>query len=293
LGLRSQKCQASAIPPLKERIIMKSSPLNRRDFLRLSIVFSLSPLFPIPCFALEGAAWKDSYYKNNSRKFTDDFEIILDAVRDQYIARFGEDDADLFIRRARGEFPKVLQRLPPIGGEKNPDMKFLLSGAQYLAMYIPMKERAVPADVLGRIMYDMVSRYFSDMPEEERNRERDLFFGEASIARMSDWAASTLERYYAADWVCEFVQGDWETFDFGYDMKECAILKLFCSENIQELMPYFCCTDFPRSAAIGTGLVREKSLGFGDECCNFRYRKGRKVRQSWDTEVPRLNPPSA
>lgn len=267
---------------------MKSCPLTRRSFLQTSLAFCLSSLFLPPCAAKEAGIEKDPYYTANNERFIEEFEVILGAVKDHYLSLFGENDAGLLIDRARSEFAAVIVRLPPIGGEKNIDMKFFISGAQYLALYRPLKERGIEPAVPGRIMYDLVLQYYTNMPMEERNRERDIFFGEESIASLNDWASWTQERYYPANWVCEFIPGDWETFDFGYDMKECAIFKLFDRENILELIPYFCCTDFPRSMSLGTGLIREKSLGFGDSCCSFRYRKGRKVVQNWETETSRL-----
>ncbi len=267
---------------------MKSCSITRRSFLKTSLLSSLLCLSPFPCAALGAVMEKDPYYTSNKERFVREFEVILDAARDQYLPLFGDEDTELFISRARSEFAAVLLRLPPIGGDKNRSMKFFITGAQYLALYTPMKERAIGPEVIGRIMYDLTVQYYATMPIEERNRERDLFFGESSIAGLDDWASWTQERYYPANWVYEFVPGDWETFDFGYDVKECAVFKLFDHENILELIPYFCCDDFPISNAIGTGLAREKSIGFGDNCCNFRYRKGRKVLQNWDTEISRL-----
>ncbi len=43
--------------------------------------------------------------------------------------------------------------------------------------------------------------------------------------------------------------------------------------------------DFLKSAAIGSGLRRAKTLAQGDDICDFRYKKGRPVVQNWDAEI--------
>ncbi|MDQ7825235.1 MAG: L-2-amino-thiazoline-4-carboxylic acid hydrolase [Candidatus Eremiobacteraeota bacterium] len=272
---------------------MKDTALTRRGFLRASMALGCGFLLPRPFSAM--ASETDPWYAAHRDRFTAEFEVMLKSLKAPLTSCLGSDDAGYCLESARSGFEKVLAELPPIGGDQNLYMKYFISGAQYLALYSPLKKKSVEGQVFGKIMYDLVTGYYASMSEEDKDRERDYFFSDEYLEKLDVWAFSTLERWYGDNWLCMFIRGDWRTFDFGYDVRECAVFKLFARADILEVMPYFCCLDFPRSIALGTGLEREKSLGFGDTSCIFRYRKGREVTQNWDTEMARLDlrfPPS-
>ena len=73
--------------------------------------------------------------------------------------------------------------------------------------------------------------------------------------------------------------------DFGMDFTECAICKFFHAQGADEFTPFLCSLDFPMSKALGTGLVRTMTLAEGAEKCDFRYKRGREVKQEWPSKV--------
>ena len=87
-----------------------------------------------------------------------------------------------------------------------------------------------------------------------------------------------------------FRQGDGREFDFGFDISECAFCKYLHSQALEELSPYPCLYDFTASRAFDTGLVRNKTISLVDDVCEFRYKRGRQVTQSWETEIPKIQP---
>ena len=50
----------------------------------------------------------------------------------------------------------------------------------------------------------------------------------------------------------------------------------------------FCLLDFPEARQLNSGFFRTKTLAQGDDFCNFRYKKGKEVVQTWETEVEKI-----
>ncbi|MBE6125932.1 MAG: hypothetical protein E7186_06330, partial [Erysipelotrichaceae bacterium] len=85
-------------------------------------------------------------------------------------------------------------------------------------------------------------------------------------------AARSKKREYPMDWV----------FDFSYDLSvpeyfvthhECGVCKIARQENLFFLMPHMCVMDYPTIEYKGGKLIRSKTLGNGDDCCNFHVVK--------------------
>ena len=195
-------------------------------------------------------------------------------------------------RRPKTQFRALIPHLPFVGGAENLNTPFLIQAGWYIAFYKAMQAHGKTALVAGKITYDLVEAEWSRTPPDEARRRGDLMFSTQELAKLQGYCRRTQQRRYPGDWVATFIPGDGQTFDFGYDYAECGALKFFRSQGAAAMAPYFCLADFPRSRALGTGLVRTRTLAFGDDCCNFRYRQGRPVNQDWSTEIPQIRTPS-
>lgn len=82
--------------------------------------------------------------------------------------------------------------------------------------------------------------------------------------------------------------GNGSDFDYGYDYLHCPCCEYFKSHEAADLAVYFCLLDFPEHKLMGTGLTRTKTPAQGDDLCDFRFKKGRPLRQDWSTEVPKI-----
>lgn len=74
---------------------------------------------------------------------------------------------------------------------------------------------------------------------------------------------------------------DWK-FTFCYDpdvpeyfltYSECGVCKIAAQENLQFLVPCLCAMDYASTALMGAKLIRTKTIGNGDECCDFHIVK--------------------
>jgi len=183
-------------------------------------------------------------------------------------------------------FKKLLPEFPDVGGEKNYLSNLIPFAAAYAALYQPMKKNGRTAEETGKIMYDYVVQGCSGTSDKSASDLTEITFSSRALEGMEKWTEWTRKREYPSNWVCRFIRGGGDDFDFGIDYTECALVKYLTSLGVPELAPYVCVTDFPDSLYHNTGLEREKAIGYGDDICTFRYKKGRKVRQDWSTEIP-------
>jgi hypothetical protein len=116
-------------------------------------------------------------------------------------------------------------------------------------------------------------------------RAAEEYFSPGQFESIKAWARWTQEREFPDNYVAVAVEGDGEAFDFGYDYTECAIIKILRKMGYLELAPYTCFHEYPLSRLDGRGLSRTKTLAWGDDVCDFRFKKGRSCTQFWDGEI--------
>lgn len=228
------------------------------------------------------------FYADPARGFLKEFGEVLGGAKAMLEPRLGPDGAARFEQDASADFAEQLPRLPEVGGERNPDARFIVVAAWYAALWKAGAPLGLePAD-LGRVVYDL-----NRMTLEQADRQAALAEGAArftpeALREGRDWAAWTQRREHPGNWVAEFLVGDGQDFDFGYDYTECGVVKHLRSRGMGVVAPYVCLNDFLSSDFQGTGLFRVGTLAMGDARCDFRYKRGRAVVQNWETEAPRI-----
>jgi hypothetical protein len=268
--------------------------ISRRKFVTFALGASVCCLWPAPFWAgamgpTSETGGEKNYYQAHREELLKAFQETNRGARQYLAARDGENLANAVTREAASRFSSLLPRLPDVGGEQNIDLPYLPIAAWYLAYYQPMQAHGKTAADVGRMIYDLYETELAGYPKAQALAEGSRWFTRPALEKMQRWAAWTQKRAYPANWVATFIPGDGGDFDFGYDYRECAIVKYLHSKKASELAPYVCLNDFLKSRAFGTGLRRSKTLAQGDAVCDFRYKKGRPVNQDWDTEVPKFS----
>ena len=75
-----------------------------------------------------------------------------------------------------------------------------------------------------------------------------------------------------------------EPFDYGYDITECGIVKYLRAHDGDDLTPYLCDLDHVQAELLGYQLHRTKTLAWGCDRCDFRYRRIGRSAASWPPE---------
>lgn len=189
---------------------------------------------------------------------------------------------DEILLQTRREFERLIPAIPYIGGKENSLTRILIGCTMSLALYRVLKEHGFAVEEIGRIVVEI---------EEHRVRAYPRL-----LMRLAGWYIHTplgqrhikrtmvehsRQHAYPGGWMATFVQGDGQTFDFGVDFTECALVKFFGQQGASELTRYLCLIDYVQQRALGTGFFRSKTLAEGGECCDFRWKEGWETRTAW------------
>ena len=219
------------------------------------------------------------YYVRRKPELLTDFDRVALQWGAELSSCDDEGSADEVLPEARAEFEALLPLIPYIGGEQNHLTESLIGSVQCLAFYRAMAARGKTAGEAGKILYDAVrahpTQYIPRISPSQRLSRDEL------MERRRERAKWSQERRYAWDWVYEFVEGDGESFDYGYNFTECATARFYRSEGAEEFLPFYCFLDFPKCELGGLGLSRTTTLAEGGQTCDFRFSEGAKSTQDW------------
>jgi hypothetical protein len=194
------------------------------------------------------------------------------------VATYGNDLAEAILEDSNQAFAALLPHIPYIGGEES-WTDSLLESVRCLALYQAMRRHGKTAAGTGKILWDAVMAR-KDEPRSPTPPSEMLTLEQLTERRM--WRARlSQERRYPAAFVCTYVHGDGQAFDYGYDYVECASQELYRTVGAVEFLPYYCYLDFAYSHIYGLGLTRSMTLAEGDTKCNHRFKRGRETTAGW------------
>lgn len=173
------------------------------------------------------------------------------------------------MRRARGLYKAIVLRSPSIGGKDNPLTVNVLVAAFVAAIYKAANGTISPEE-MGEVFSDAVGkspafRLFA------KAMGRKVFTRQWQDRR-NEVAVESQKKVYPANFVSEFVYGS-TINEYGIIYRECAICKLLQRENCSELAPQMCKFDYVKAKYMGCELTRTKTIGNGDELCDFWFTK--------------------
>jgi hypothetical protein len=219
------------------------------------------------------------YYLSRKSKLLERFEKESKRWRSILSEQYGEEFAENTLLDAKQCYEELIPTMPYIGGEENHLTGSLIGSVECLSLYQVMKARGKTAAEAGRVLYEaIVKRYGEPIPEiplSQRLSEEKL------MRRRKARAERSKLREYDGDFVYEYVEGDGESFDYGYNFIECATQKYYLSQGAEEFLPFYCFLDFPKSRLYGLGLQRTGTLAEGYEICDFRFKSGSLCEEEW------------
>ena len=166
-------------------------------------------------------------------------------------------------------YKAILARQPDIGGSRNNLILGLYMAAYLMGVYQTAPEKITEEIFDGLVKTICASDIFVRM-NEGRN-----FFTEKNISTRNRLQSDPTFNSYPANW----------KYTFSYDMSvpectitytRCAICEMARRENCFHLMKYLCTTDFAQQALMGNQLVRSKTIGNGDDICDFHIIGGKR-----------------
>lgn len=202
-----------------------------------------------------------------------DFESVFRMAIPVLVSRFGEEAAAEIGGETRREYEALIPKIPYVGG-KEPFTRYIISTAQYAALYKVLQSRGLSLEEMGQLIYDTTDRVLSAYPGFIMRFITGSIFSKRFVRRVRERAEESQRREYPGDYVFSFVEGDGVEFDYGVDYTECGVCKLLEAEGALELAPYICKTDILSSDKLGWGLKRTMTIAEGYPICDFRFKKG-------------------
>lgn len=212
----------------------------------------------------------DKYWKQLGRLFKSSERILPKHMNADLVENVTEE--------TYSEFKVVLAELPYIGGDANTLTFVFVSSAAALA-YIRVLERyELPTDKIGVILNEVYHDVYASLPGALKWVLRKSEFSSRHRNNLKAFAKESQRQEYSDNWVMEFVEGNGSDFDYGCNYTECAVLKFYRKMGAEKYMPYVCVMDFTSSNVLGTGLHRTKTLFYGGDCCDFRFKQNRSSK---------------
>ena len=169
-------------------------------------------------------------------------------------------DMKRYKRSVKREYKEMLLRTPDIGGSS-------LEMNLYIAAFVFSLHKAEPDRITPEVVDEMVTAVFDSpfMVKAHENKKCTLFVDNVQDKKVQESIASQTSKY-ELDWKFHYEKG---VDEFYNTYTECGICKLGKSENCFEFVPCLCNMDERNYRNEGGQLQRTKTLGQGDECCDF------------------------
>ncbi|RJP33088.1 MAG: hypothetical protein C4536_05065 [Actinobacteria bacterium] len=206
------------------------------------------------------------------------FTELLPYYRAAAAKALGGESVDRVLSRASADFAALVPDIPFVGSLQYPLARDLIESAVALSFYRALKDLGMTTGDAGQVILDAADIACRAVPQEIQIAQGEQQFTPEWYGVQEVVSRESHKRLYPGDWVFDFVAGEPGSFDWGWDFTECGICKFFEKQGAAELIPYMCEQDFIISEYQGTGLVRTTTLAEGAERCDFRYKKGRRVR---------------
>ena len=190
-------------------------------------------------------------------------------VRKFYSREFPAQDTKDYINKVKAEFRQMVLRTPGLPGNG-------LEINLYFAAYIFALNKADPAHMKKEAIDRLVDEVFNSklIVDIHKNKKCTMFTEKEMKARAGDMNRSS-QSDSPCRWAGSVTPGEDE---FYMTYTECGICKMAACEGMSELVPSLCRMDYPNYSNDGGILFRTKTLGYGDDECNFHVvRKNSKA----------------
>ncbi len=176
-------------------------------------------------------------------------------------------DMKAFRKAHRKEYKAMVSRTPGVGSMKDNMFAMVMYLACYGFSYYKAGEGKIDLEVFDGMINAICTSDIMKSMYKNKN-----CFDQKELDKYVRGSERSKRRQFPMDWL----------FDFSYDLSvpeyfvtyhECGVCKIARQEDMMFLMPHMCVMDYPTIEYKGGKLIRTKTLGNGDDCCNFHVVK--------------------
>jgi hypothetical protein len=180
------------------------------------------------------------------------------------------DDTEAVINEAEQRFSDMLATMAYIDNPHKPMATSVFSCNVWLSVYLSLKDKGIDVHEFGSALLEQIRSVpmpSPETPEDDRSRQEQF----AEFIRGGE---ASQQEQIAGEFIFEAFLGTQDDFDWGMNIKSCAICASYSKYDALDLVPYMCATDDVMSDTQGLGLQRTGSIGVGAHHCDFIYKRG-------------------
>ena len=176
-------------------------------------------------------------------------------------------DIKAFKKKHMEEYKAMVKRTPSAGSMKDN----MFASVMYLGCYGLAYYKADPERITMDVFDGMINAICESDIMKKVYKGKNCF-DQKEIDKYVRGSERSKKKEYPMDWL----------FDFSYDLSkpeyfvtyhECGLCKIAKREGLMFLMPHMCVMDYPTIEYKGGKLIRTKTLGNGDDICDFHVVK--------------------
>lgn len=193
-----------------------------------------------------------------------------------------EMDMASYKKRVLKEYRAIVERTPGVGSMKdNMFVMTMYAGAFLIALYKEAEGKLDEEKLKGLVR---AAAYCPLMVKAKQGKSAFTDKEIANRTRQSKWSRDHIQEY-PMNWYYYFeaVPGQEEYY---ITHKQCGICKLTRQEHCEQITKYLCMMDYYTFEMQGAVLDRTKTLGYGDDECNFHLMSRERAREIHFVQSP-------
>ena len=227
------------------------------------------------------------YYIKRKAKLMKKFNKLTRVVRKLLTGKLADVKIDKIVKQMNEEFENLIPKIPYIGGAKNIFTVTLIENISNLAVFRILEREGFTYREIGEFYYELTDGYHRIRKERMEKIGRDpaqYTFETEYKSLVKTVAEFSQKREYPYDYVIDFVEGDGISFEYGVDISECGVYKIFKELGAEKYVPLQCVSRIREANIFGYGLFRTQSLATGAPTCDYRYTKKLQTSQKITAE---------
>lgn len=206
-----------------------------------------------------------------TQKLLNRYDRMNQSVRMKLLDRYTSKLVWQVFADTRWNFYLLIPKIPYIG-EHNIWQSKLDTSAMVLALLRTLKKHNFSKQEAFQMTYDIFEACLLSLPKLSQRVYRKYHFSTLHLNTLHQGAIASQQKRYPADWVFTLIDGDNKSFDIGVDISDCAILKFYREQGVEECAPCLCMMDFAQSQIFGLGFNRSGTLADGAPVCDYRWK---------------------
>lgn len=191
--------------------------------------------------------------------------ILKRVVNTQLQKYYAKTELEKIMKRTANGYFKVLKRAPEIGGNRNIFLSSYLMGAYLISLYKNTKDR-ININEFDKIIADGLNN-FNFMKKQMRKTDLLSIKYKEKIEKAGRWCNDNKDKY-PTNWLVSVK--DKENNNLTHIVfTRCGLCTLCNKENVPELTPSLCATDYITMSFADCKLERPATLGKGNQYCDF------------------------